>query len=157
MLNAAFAEGLLSQDTHSYRVGLLFGAQLVDPQALVGDLALRTQTRTVATPASALSAIRRYAVRLARRGSEATPLVLTLDWAGERDAVLIGRDTRCDIVLREDTVSRHHARLVFRDGACVVHDLQSTNGTTVNGRNVGRCQLHRGDRLRLGRQPIDID
>lgn len=157
MLNAAFAEGLLSQETHSYRVALLYGAQLVDPQALVGDLALRTQTRTVATPASALSAVRRYAVRLGRRGSAAPPLVLTLDWAGEKDAVVIGRDTRCDIVLSEGTVSRRHARLVFRDGACIVHDLQSTNGTAVNGRSVGRCQLHRGDRLSLGRQPIDID
>jgi hypothetical protein len=157
VLNAAFAEGLLSQETHSYRLGLLFGPQLVDPDALVGDLALRTQTQTLAAPASALGALWRYAIRRARRSPAVTPLVLALEWVGERDAVVIGRDTRCDIVVSEGTVSRHHARLVFRDGTCVVQDLQSTNGTAVNGKPVGRCQLHRGDRLRLGRQLLDID
>ena len=157
VLNAAFAEGLLSQETHSYRVGLLFGQRLIDPDALVGDLALRTQTHTLATPVRSLDAVRRLAMRIARRGSAVTPLVLGLEWVGGRDAVVIGRDTRCDIVVSEETVSRHHARLVFRDGMCVVQDLQSTNGTTVNGKRVGRCQLHRGDRLRLGRQALDID
>lgn len=157
VLNAAFAEGLLSQDTHSYRLSLLFGPQLVDPDALVGDLALRTQNQTLRTPASALSAVQRYAIRIARRGSAITPLVLALEWVGERDAIVIGRDTRCDIVVSDESVSRRHARLIFRDGTCIVQDLQSTNGTTVNGKRVGRSQLQRGDRLRLGRQTFDID
>jgi len=157
VLNAAFAEGLLSQDTHSYRVGLLFGTQLVDPDAVVGDLAVRTQNQTSTTPANALSVLRRYAAKIARRSSAVRSLVLALDSVGDQDAVIIGRDSRCDIVVSEATVSRHHARLVFRDGACIVHDLQSTNGTTVNGRHVGRCQLRRGDQLGLGLQAIDID
>jgi pilus assembly protein CpaF len=83
--------------------------------------------------------------------------VLALDWTGERDALVIGRDEACDIALRESTVSRRHARLLFRDGTWIIQDLDSTNGTAVNGRDVGRSQLRRGDHLRLGLQALDID
>jgi hypothetical protein len=41
VLNSAFAEGLLSEQTHVHRLGLLFGPSLVDPQQLIGDLTLR--------------------------------------------------------------------------------------------------------------------
>jgi pSer/pThr/pTyr-binding forkhead associated (FHA) protein len=54
-------------------------------------------------------------------------------------------------------VSRRRARLVFRDGTWIIQDLDSTNGTAVNGGCVGRCQLRPGDHLRLGLQAIDID
>jgi len=157
ILNLAFAEGLLSEQTHSFRLSLLFGLQLVDPHALVGDLTLRSQRRTLRAPAGAAGAVRRYAATIMRRGSSVTPLLLALDWSGTRDALLIGRDASCDIAVREPTVSRRHARLLFRDGSWIVQDLESTNGTAVNGRPVGRCQLWPGDRLRLGLQLIDID
>jgi hypothetical protein len=157
-LNLAFAEGLLSEQTHSFRLGLLFGLQLVDPDALVGDLTLRSQRRTLRAPAGAAAAVRRYAAMIMRRGSAVTPLLLALDWTGgARDALVVGRDPDCDVALQEPTVSRQHARLLFRDGNWMVQDLESTNGTVVNGRQVGRCQLCAGDRLRLGRQLIDID
>ena len=157
-LNAAFAEGLLSEQTHSHRLGLLFGLQLVDPDALVGDLALRTQRRTLRTPAGVAAAVRRYAeVVLRRSGSAVAPLVLALDWTGQRDALVIGRDEHCDIALGEDTVSRRHAQLLFRDGSWIIQDLGSTNGTVVNGRHVGRSQLRPGDHLRLGLQTLDVD
>jgi hypothetical protein len=158
ILNVAFAEGLLSEQTHSYRLGLLFGLRLVDPDALIGDLAVRTQRRTLRAPAGAAATVRRYAaIILGRSGSSVAPLLLALDWSGEQDALVIGRDAGCDIRLEEATVSRRHARLLFRDGAWIIHDLESTNGTSINGRHVGRCRLQRGDRLRLGLQPIDID
>jgi hypothetical protein len=157
ILNLAFAEGLLSEQTHSFRLGLLFGLQLVDPDALVGDLTLRSQRRTLRAPAGAAAAIRRYAATIMRRGSAVRPLLLALDWSGARDALVIGRDSSCDIAVHEPTVSRQHARLLFRDGSWIVQDLESTNSTAVNGRQVGRCQLCPGDRLRLGLQLIDID
>jgi pilus assembly protein CpaF len=54
-------------------------------------------------------------------------------------------------------VSRRHARLLFRDGSWVLQDLQSTNGTTVNGVPVGRCQLRPGDRLIFGTACLRVD
>jgi pSer/pThr/pTyr-binding forkhead associated (FHA) protein len=54
-------------------------------------------------------------------------------------------------------VSRHHARLLFRDCGRIIHDLQSMNGTAVNGVRVGRSRIYPGDRLLLGRQAVVLD
>jgi pilus assembly protein CpaF len=62
-----------------------------------------------------------------------------------------------DIVLGDPTVSRRHARLLFRDAKWIVHDLRSMNGTTVNDTNVGRCELRPGDVLRIGENTLAID
>ncbi len=48
----------------------------------------------------------------------------------------IGRDSSNDIVLDHPAVSRHHARLVFKEGKYVIYDLHSANGTYVNGQRV---------------------
>jgi hypothetical protein len=157
-LNAAFAEGLLSEQTHSYRLGLLFGPRLIDQRRLVGDLALRQgRSRPAAGPRDAWSALAESVRTLTRRGgSSSPPLLLALDRA-ERDRLLVGRHPRCDVVVSDPSVSRRHAQLTFRDGAWVIQDLASTNGTIVNGARVGRTALHAGDILTLGSQSIQID
>jgi pSer/pThr/pTyr-binding forkhead associated (FHA) protein len=69
----------------------------------------------------------------------------------------VGRDDACDVVLTDPTVSRRHARIFFRDGSWVVQDLESTNGTMLNGVRVGRSELRPGDELVLGNQRLQID
>jgi uncharacterized RDD family membrane protein YckC len=67
------------------------------------------------------------------------------------DKLVIGRSRSCDIRLREDTVSRLHAALVWRDGALVLEDLGSSNGTFVNGEPVlGPRTVAAGDEIRFG-------
>jgi FHA domain len=159
-LNAAFAEGLLSEQTHSHRLGLVFGPRLIEPRDVVGDLTLRAQRqhRRPALLASALAAARGGLARiLERRRQESAAFVLALDWSGAQEGLLIGRGPGCDVALPDQTVSRRHARLVFRDGSWIVQDLGSRNGVTVNGVRVGRCQLQPGDRVGLGLQLVDID
>jgi predicted component of type VI protein secretion system len=90
-------------------------------------------------------------------GSGAVPRLLALDWGGGQEELLLGRQLSCDVVLGELTVSRRHARLVFRDGHWVIQDLGSTNGTRVNGVRVGRCELHPGDHIDLGDERLRID
>jgi pSer/pThr/pTyr-binding forkhead associated (FHA) protein len=64
----------------------------------------------------------------------------------------IGRSTGADFILDAALVSRVHCQfLVLRDGELEVKDLESTNGTYVNGERVERAQLAPGDRLRVGR------
>ena len=46
---------------------------------------------------------------------------------------------------------------VFRDGRWILQDLASTNGTTVNGLRVGRCELRPGDRVQLGNHQLLVD
>lgn len=58
-------------------------------------------------------------------------------WLIERDGILIGRGSDCDVVLPERQVSRHHARIKqTAEGSYVLHDLGSKNGTHVNGEEV---------------------
>lgn len=69
----------------------------------------------------------------------------------ERDAVNIGRDLANDIVIRDAQVSRYHARLTLRDQVYAIEDLDSSNGTRVNGAQIsGRVVLNDGDVLALG-------
>lgn len=84
-------------------------------------------------------------------------MLLALDWSGQQSDLLIGRHQACDVVLEAPSVSRRHARLVFRDHRWIVQDLHSTNGTVVNGTRVGRCELRPGDALLLGDERLTID
>jgi pSer/pThr/pTyr-binding forkhead associated (FHA) protein len=95
--------------------------------------------------------------RRADAAGEESAILLALDWSGTQDELVIGRHPNCDLVLTDTTVSRRHARLTFRDGGWVVRDLESTNGTRVNGQYVGRCRLRPGDRLELGEQSLRVD
>ena len=66
--------------------------------------------------------------------------------------IVIGRRTGCDVRLLDTKVSREHAR-IRRDGAILlVEDLQSLNGTQLNGRDLaGEQPLQDGDELQIGR------
>ena len=68
----------------------------------------------------------------------------------------IGRAAPADFVVDEALMSRVHCRLSATGGELVVEDLESTNGTFVNGRRIDRALLVAGDRLRLGRVEFDI-
>jgi hypothetical protein len=79
------------------------------------------------------------------------PVVFTLD----KPALTVGRDPDNDICIpasvpNADTVSKHHARLRRDQDDYIVHDLSSTNGLAVNGRQTLENLLQDGDRLRFG-------
>ena len=62
----------------------------------------------------------------------------------------IGRAPRADFVVDAALVSRLHCRLAAGPGEIEAVDLESTNGTYVNGERVERGTLKHGDRLRIG-------
>jgi hypothetical protein len=144
----------MSESTFSYRLDLLLSRPVVDPGRLVGDLTLRSRTRRWAVGADELR--QRIGGWLTGRNDE-DPSLLALDWDGATESLLIGRHPDCDVVLSHPTVSRHHARLNFRDGRWVLCDLASTNGTTVNRDRVGRCELRPGDRVVIGGHELLVD
>jgi hypothetical protein len=67
-----------------------------------------------------------------------------------RGKARIGRSDEGEIVLVDPSVSRTHAVLEVQRGRAVVRDLESTNGTFVNGRRVRTQILRDGDELRFG-------
>ena len=155
-LNAAYGAGLLSDDTFAARIDQVLRSHLVDPVALIGDLNLRP-------PGPSWDRLRSAVLtRLTGLGRDASdddwpPVLLALDWSGGQSELVIGRHRDCDVVVDEPSVSRHHARLVFRDHKWIVHDLKSTNGTIINGMIVGRCELRRGDCVVLGNAHLRVD
>jgi len=62
----------------------------------------------------------------------------------------IGRSSDNGLVLRDSRVSRFHGRLQARRGALVYVDLESTNGSRVNGIPVTEVVLGEGDRIEVG-------
>lgn len=63
----------------------------------------------------------------------------------------IGRSPKCNVRILSAEISRQHCRLDFRDGFLSVTDLDSANGTFLNGRRIQGCQVVRpGDRLEIG-------
>jgi hypothetical protein len=155
-LNAAYAEGLLSEHTLAHRLDVLFASAVIDPVRLVGDLTRRTPRRQLGSRLLALlSGQTRHTPQVA--GAPDNCILLALDWSGAREEMVIGRHPGCDVIVPVDTVSRRHARLTFRDGGWIVQDLESTNGTRLNGQRVGRCRLRPGDRLLLADQLLQVD
>ena len=62
----------------------------------------------------------------------------------------VGRGAAAHFVVDKPLVSRLHCNLVAAPDELVVEDLESTNGTFVNGRREQRSALREGDLLRLG-------
>jgi hypothetical protein len=76
---------------------------------------------------------------------------------GGKGRWVIGRGSHADFLLAgDDAVSRAHAEIAVRAGLCLVRDLDSCNGTLLNGRPVRRARLRRGDVLLLGETEIRV-
>src|SRR5215469_18897984 len=69
----------------------------------------------------------------------------------EKNEINVGRVQGNDLMLPKGNVSKHHARLLFRDARFIVTDLKSTNGTYVNGRKISQATIVReGDKIYVG-------
>jgi two-component system, cell cycle response regulator len=66
----------------------------------------------------------------------------------------LGRGQNATIRLNDDGISRKHARIFHAGGEVVIEDLQSSNGTLVNGTTVQQRLLQDGDKIRLGSTTI---
>jgi len=69
---------------------------------------------------------------------------------------MIGRAEDCRLRPNSEMISRHHCAILLEDGAAVVRDFGSKNGTFVNDQRVEKQQeLKTGDRLRVG--PLEFE
>ena len=64
--------------------------------------------------------------------------------------ITIGRSEENDVIIEDHQVSRYHARIECVGGVCKLEDLQSSNGSFLNGERVRRATLRSSDRLRIG-------
>ena len=68
----------------------------------------------------------------------------------------VGRATRADFIVDAALVSRLHCRLTAGATELEVVDLDSTNGTFVNGERISRVVVKEGDRLGVGRVELIV-
>jgi hypothetical protein len=72
------------------------------------------------------------------------------------DGLRIGRNEDNDVVIADGRVSRHHARIVADGGGFAIEDLQSSNGTFVDGTRVRRARVHAGASIVAGETVLEI-
>ena len=75
-----------------------------------------------------------------------------MEYALSAEETLIGRNPTTDITLLDENISREHALILFEPESDLytIEDLQSTNGTKVNGKGVRSHELQEGDQIQIG-------
>jgi len=74
----------------------------------------------------------------------------------EGQELVIGRARPSDLPIRDRSLSRQHARFSFLDNHIWVEDLDSTNGTKVNGKRIKKCKVQTTDDVQLGAVTVAI-
>ena len=76
----------------------------------------------------------------------------------DKASLAVGRKADNDIVIDNPAISGHHCRISVQGGTYFVEDLDSTNGTFVNGSRVAGAQrLGAGDVLRVGETDLVVE
>jgi len=71
--------------------------------------------------------------------------------------IRIGRLPECDLVLKDPSVSREHARIIIDNSEVYIEDCNSANGTFVNNQKIKRQKITRNDIVRLGNHILDTE
>jgi len=96
------------------------------------------------------------------RPAVSSPATIELVWKKQSFSLtdgehLAGRDADCSLVIDASSVSRRHARITVVAGAVTIEDLDSTNGTHVNGTRIsGLTPLGPGDEVSLGSEALQV-
>ena len=67
-----------------------------------------------------------------------------------QEVTTIGRAPDCQIIINERSVSRHHARIFYESGHYWIKDLDSANGTKLNGKKISFQMLSGNDKIAFG-------
>ncbi len=86
-----------------------------------------------------------------------TPVSGGPDLVFDRDEITLGAMEDNDVVLRDDTVSRYHCRIVQEDTGYVLVDLSSTNGTFINKVRIREAYLKPGCTIAVGQQQLKFN
>jgi hypothetical protein len=166
-LRERFAEGRLTQDSFLFRMDVALHARERGELAeLVADLPSPARRSGLAAALAAVTARGRSVAHWASgrwqaamhpAASRPAPWQPTGQWPvlffppGQAPGFTIGRDDGCDLVLRDLSVSRLHARLERHGTGWLLEDLGSTNGTRLNGWRVsGQVPVRSGDQVSFG-------
>ncbi|HEX4456769.1 MAG TPA: GGDEF domain-containing protein [Polyangia bacterium] len=66
-------------------------------------------------------------------------------------SLVIGRSSKCDIQIDQESISRNHTKIVNTSKSILIRDLGSTNGTYVNDEPIDEYVMRDGDLIKIGR------
>jgi hypothetical protein len=72
------------------------------------------------------------------------------------DRTIIGRETNCDVVIPDPSVSRRHAEILHNDSGWLIRDTGSTNGLVINGVVTTQSRIYDGDIIDLGTTQLEF-
>ncbi|MGC6417181.1 MAG: FHA domain-containing protein [Bradymonadia bacterium] len=162
---------VILEDLHSYNGIFVNGERIVgrcsldaDDSIQIGDYVLVLETKPEALPQATkdtvVTQIRHIApvtdVHLAE-SEHARLVVVSSNLGGQvyplsRREIMLGRNEADgnDLTVNHRSISRNHAKIVWRDGRFTVIDLGSANGVIVNGQAQTTCTLVNGDIIEMG-------
>ena len=171
-LRDEYVAGRLSQETFLQRVDLVLGSRhRAELPAVLADLPaavsmkgrlraawsrVADRSRQAGLAAAAAGRRRDPTTSMAAAPGPGRPLLLPFP-RGTGRRFSIGRDAACDLTIADLTVSRRHAQLERVADGWQLTDLESTNGTRVNGwrvRGTDRVPVGPGDRVTFGDQEV---
>ncbi|MBX7047342.1 MAG: trypsin-like peptidase domain-containing protein [Ignavibacteria bacterium] len=71
-----------------------------------------------------------------------------------KEEFIVGRDSMCDMIIEDKKISRYQFKINKSEGRCLLTDLDSKNGTLVNGDKVKMKILYKGDIVSVGAHKI---
>jgi Protein of unknown function (DUF3662)/Inner membrane component of T3SS, cytoplasmic domain len=140
-----------------------FGIQprLVKPPVVEGDEGSQGDLgATMVYSAAHARAIERAAGTEQAESRPVSRALLTMNgktFVIDQPHAVVGRSQRCDLVLDDPNISRRHCELRLQDDGWHLVDLDSTNGISVNGRQVKSALLSPGDKILIGTSPLSFD
>jgi pSer/pThr/pTyr-binding forkhead associated (FHA) protein len=153
-LRSAYAHDEISTATLDVRLGLALSAPTRDAlRRITADLAGGIRSHLTALWQSLTARPEDESAELLA----ISPLSVAILEESNVSDVLLGRARDCSVVVADDAASRHHARLILRDGCWYVEDLHSMNGTYLNGRRVVSAPVLLGDHVQIGRAVFRLE
>ena len=74
----------------------------------------------------------------------------------DQGEISLGRAVDNDVAVNDKSVSRHHVKIILIQGQAELVDLDSRNGTTLNGEKVKKSLLHDQDIFNIGNVPVQF-
>ncbi|MEX0820200.1 MAG: FHA domain-containing protein [Pirellulaceae bacterium] len=96
-----------------------------------------------------MAKVEQYGELIPKGGGDPIPLL--------KKNLLIGRRESCDVVLRFGNISAHHCEMTLESGYWFVKDLNSRNGTRVNGYRVAKRRLDPHDVLSVAKFQYEVN
>ncbi len=123
---------------------------LTSPGQLLGDspAAEVSNHRTLLVETTTTLRVRRCRLAVTSGPSAGKEIV------SEKERIRVGTHSTNDLALEDRTVSRHHCELSYTDKGYLLTDLDSTNGTLLDGKRIVRAYLQPGSTIKVGQSSL---